>query len=562
MSNIMNEYTTFHKVLDYLQYFQEQSPMLNTFGYGNLVDFGKNVSGSSVNYPFLFVVPQAIEYQENMTVYSVTMIFADILNWDLSNEKDCVSDMSWEAKRFLSYIKYGQNTLPTIYDNIDVNMPVQAIPFFERFGDHVAGVAMEVPLIVFDTLDACDYYPTPTASPVQPTPTVTPTNTATPTITPTCPVTTQYLKVTLTSCHNFSLSLWEDAGFTIADNALCDYSISGTAYGDQGTIYNGVEVITSGQHSHNFNLNPVLQPGECVSAFTVNAYATVGCPCPLILVLPTPTPSSTPTPTPTTTLTSTPTNTPTITPTATSVYVCPQMLTITSSNTSIVDIGSYARQTISSGITFSYGYLVTTGTNTGYFVLGTAPDGANYPIYSFYDGGDYNVLYRRFTSVGVNQGWWVIEQSGNPLDVGLTGGGQRNVGPNYVEVGGVRYITPGTNTGTIFPTATINVEYPNPCPSTPPLAFNITSGSTKNEACFSGYTGFVYAADLGNCGGCAPLTCWACLSTGQQLFQNAALTIPVADGYYTNNMNGTGAYGTWYIVGGYPQGGGFSGGCP
>ena len=192
MSNIMNEYTTFHKVLDYLQYFQEQSPMLNTFGYGNLVDFGKNVSGSSVNYPFLFVVPQAIEYQENMTVYSVTMIFADILNWDLSNEKDCVSDMSWEAKRFLSYLKNGQNTLPTLYNNIDVNMPVQAIPFFERFGDHVAGVAMEVPLIVYDTLDACDYYPTPTPSStasVTPTPTITPsitpTNTITPTSTPT-----------------------------------------------------------------------------------------------------------------------------------------------------------------------------------------------------------------------------------------------------------------------------------------------------------------------------------------------------------------------------------------
>jgi hypothetical protein len=160
--------------------------MLNTFGYGNLVDFGKNVSGSSVNYPFLFVVPQAIEYQENMTVYSVTMIFADILNWDLSNEKDCVSDMSMEAKRFLAYLKYGQNTLPTLYDNIDVNMPVQAIPFFERFGDHVAGVAMEVPLIVYDTLDSCDYYPTPTATPgPEPTPTVTATNTATPTVTPT-----------------------------------------------------------------------------------------------------------------------------------------------------------------------------------------------------------------------------------------------------------------------------------------------------------------------------------------------------------------------------------------
>lgn len=199
MSNIMNEYTTFHKVLDYLQYFQEQSPMLNTFGYGNLVDFGKNVSGSSVNYPFLFVVPQAIEYQENMTVYSVTMIFADILNWDLSNEKDCVSDMSWEAKRFLSYLKFGQNTSPTLYDNIDVNMPVQAIPFFERFGDHVAGVAMEVPLIVYDTLDSCDYYPTPTATPA---PTSTPASTPAPTPTPSVTPPVAYFLYSLESCSS------------------------------------------------------------------------------------------------------------------------------------------------------------------------------------------------------------------------------------------------------------------------------------------------------------------------------------------------------------------------
>jgi hypothetical protein len=189
MSTPLTQYTTFHKLLDYLQYYQEQSPMLNTFGYGNLVDFGKNISGSSVNYPFLFVVPQAVEYQDNMTVYSVTMIFADILNWDLSNEKDCVSDMSLEARRFLSYIKRGLNTLPEVYDNIDVDLPVTALPFFERFGDHVAGVALEVPLIVYDTIDACDYYPSPTPTPVPvtatPTPTLTPTNTTTPTQTPT-----------------------------------------------------------------------------------------------------------------------------------------------------------------------------------------------------------------------------------------------------------------------------------------------------------------------------------------------------------------------------------------
>lgn len=198
----MNQYTDFHKVLDYLELFQQQSPIMNTFAYGNLVDFGQlHISGGTVEYPFMFVVPQSIQYDENITTYNLTLIFADILNWDLSNEKDAVSDMGLQARRFLSYVKRGLHTFPELYDNLDVNLPVQAIPFFERFGDHVAGVAMEVPLMVYEDLNACDYYeevtptPTPTSSPIPVTPTITPTitstNTPTPTVTstpnPLCP---------------------------------------------------------------------------------------------------------------------------------------------------------------------------------------------------------------------------------------------------------------------------------------------------------------------------------------------------------------------------------------
>lgn len=189
----MNQYTTFHKVLDYLELFQQQSPIMNTFAYGNLVDFGQlHISGGTVEYPFMFVVPQSIQYDDNITTYNLTLIFADILNWDLSNEKDAVSDMGLQARRFLSYVKRGLHTFPELYDNLDVNLPVQAIPFFERFGDHVAGVAMEVPLMVYEDLNACDYYadvtptPTPTVTAtVTPTPSITPTLTSTPTVTPT-----------------------------------------------------------------------------------------------------------------------------------------------------------------------------------------------------------------------------------------------------------------------------------------------------------------------------------------------------------------------------------------
>lgn len=287
----MNEYITFHKVLDLLQQFQENSPILNTFGYGNLVDFNKNVSGTTVQYPYLFVVPQSIQYAENTTTYQLSMLFTDILDYTRYNEKDIVSDMSLEARRFLSYLKRGIHTFPELYNNLDVDLPANAIPFLERMGDHVAGVALDVNLIIFEDLNACDYYPTPTPTiSLTPTntptntqtPTHTPTNTQTPTLTPTqtCPQTTQYLEVDLSENTKFKLILWNQASFTSPATAQCDYSVSGTAFGDQGTIYTGSESITIGQHQHQFDLAPVLLPGETVSGFTVHSVSTIGCTCP------------------------------------------------------------------------------------------------------------------------------------------------------------------------------------------------------------------------------------------------------------------------------------------
>ena len=91
--------------------------------------------------------------------------------------------------------------------------------------------------------------------------------------------------------------------------------------------------------------------------------------------------------------------------------------------------------------------------------------------------------------------------------------------------------------------------------------FLVSSGSTQEIACGIGPFFYVYAQDLGNCAGCfgAGLSCWACLSTSQQVFSDPNLTVPVGDGYYNHFDNSS--YRTWYIVGGFPQGAGFQG-CP
>jgi hypothetical protein len=70
-----------------------------------------------------------------------------------------------------------------MYENMDIEMPVQAIPFFERFGDHVAGVALNTNIVIFEDINDCNYYEEPPVPSPSPTPSITPTTT--PTVTPT-----------------------------------------------------------------------------------------------------------------------------------------------------------------------------------------------------------------------------------------------------------------------------------------------------------------------------------------------------------------------------------------
>lgn len=182
----MELYLTYHKVLDKLQQFQENYCCLNSFGYGNLVDFGKNVSGQTIQYPYLYVVPQAITYDQNTTTYQLSCIFADRLNESMDNEKDAVSDMSLAARQLLSEIWRGN-----LQDYFDAQLPVNAQPFMERFNDYVAGVALDLNVTVMEDINACEQwiitpFPTPTMTPsptaIPPTPSITPSPTPSPVV--------------------------------------------------------------------------------------------------------------------------------------------------------------------------------------------------------------------------------------------------------------------------------------------------------------------------------------------------------------------------------------------
>jgi len=91
------------------------------------------------------------------------------------------------------------------------------------------------------------------------------------------------------------------------------------------------------------------------------------------------------------------------------------------------------------------------------------------------------------------------------------------------------------------------------------LSFNVAYGTTLEAASSAEVSSTIYAEDINLCQECIDLknSCFACLTTEQQVFSDSGLTTIVADGYYRHPYNETETNPTWHIVDGYPQGEGF-----
>ena len=90
------------------------------------------------------------------------------------------------------------------------------------------------------------------------------------------------------------------------------------------------------------------------------------------------------------------------------------------------------------------------------------------------------------------------------------------------------------------------------------LSFTVAFASSLEAVTGMTPSSTVYAEDLNLCATCVADTgsCWPCLQIGQGVFNDAALTSPVADGFYMLNYD-NGSPATWHILGGFPQEGGF-----
>ena len=326
-------------IVDDFQLLANRHKQINSFGFGDLDEFTYQVdrrdkvinpSDQAPYYPYLYVVPANVIQDFGFMTFEFNLIVSDIMKRDMDNMTDILSDTLQIMNDVISMFRLSVTEQLGDYNKYYyLDDAVTMVPFIEQYEDLLCGYSATIRIKTKTYLDRCvaafEDFPieTPCISP-SPTPSITPSNTPTQTPTQTqtptstCPVTTQYLEVQLSENTKFKLILWNQPNFTDAATANCNYIISGTAYGSLGTIFTGQETILSGEHQHQFNLAPVLLPGEIVSSFDVLGYTLSGCPCPVNLILPiipTSTPTTTPTNTPTNTQSPTPTTTSTPTPT-------------------------------------------------------------------------------------------------------------------------------------------------------------------------------------------------------------------------------------------------------
>lgn len=175
---------------------------LNSFGFGAVGDFQylnqsrdkeENPTFNPPIYPLLYVVPNDVRQKFNFMEYSFDIIVADVIERDLLNQTDVLSDTNQIMDDIISQFRLSvTQSLGNFNAEYYLDNPIVCTPFMEQYDDMLGGWTATLNIQVMTPLNRCDaaffdtfVTPTPTVTPTNtPTPSITPTNTSTPTNTP------------------------------------------------------------------------------------------------------------------------------------------------------------------------------------------------------------------------------------------------------------------------------------------------------------------------------------------------------------------------------------------
>lgn len=323
-------FKTFH---DDFRMLADHHKQLNSFGFGSVEDFTywtesrdkeDNPNFQAPIYPLLYVVPGEVKQNFGYMNYGFTIIVSDIIERDLKNQTDVLSDTNQILDDIISQFRLSvTDSLGNFNNEYYLDESIECIPFLEKYDDLLGGWTAELNIEVKIPLNRCDaafdtFIVSPTPTPAitnTPTPSVTstpqvtqtPTITTTPTITAT-PTNTGTPAVTNTPTNTNTPST------TSTQTPTNTPSVTATS-----TPTNTPSVTATNTQTPTATATPGNTPTRTPDVTPTNTPTTTQTGTPSVTSSPTTTPTNTPTITQTGTpnVTSSPTTTPSNTPTQT-----------------------------------------------------------------------------------------------------------------------------------------------------------------------------------------------------------------------------------------------------
>lgn len=458
-------FKTFH---DDFRLLADHHKQINSFGFGQFEDLSywtesrlkqNNPTYESPFFPLLYVVPNnAIESMEqngsSFTEYEFNLICMDIIDRDLTNQVDVLSDTNQILDDIVSQFRLSvRESLGCFNAKYYLDDEVVYYPFLEKYSDLCGGWNAVIKVKVMTPLDRCAaafkpfFTPTPTmTSTSTPTPsvtmTMTPTNTSTSTPTP---------SITASETPTMTPSNTPTLTPTITASSTPTLTPSNTPT-TTPTITSSPTETPTNTPTTTPSITPTLTPTITASPTETptNTPTITSTITPSVTTTNTSTPTTTPTITNTPTITSSPTRTlpvsptPTLTPSPTSTQepICPEQVIVSATTAFSGYSGTYDRlYSTTGGTNFVNAYYNATAPTSWSFDTNDLA-GRSGVVYGRQVGSSYYTLFIRAVSgtiagnylITITSGSYAVSQNG--FGLGIQTAGAALVGNIYYPLRG------------------------------------------------------------------------------------------------------------------------------
>lgn len=131
---------TYNNILTRFEELQIANPFLKRFGYGDVTQIDAIIP-ENIEYPFMWCIPQNMEIDDHTIKYTFRVLIFDQDSMDDSHQREILSDMLRVCQDIIS------NFRSTTQDDVEVDTPIQCLPFTERFVDYVSGWYFDINII-------------------------------------------------------------------------------------------------------------------------------------------------------------------------------------------------------------------------------------------------------------------------------------------------------------------------------------------------------------------------------------------------------------------------------